>query len=250
MAENEKTEKDEKEEKVVTPEEKALLDKDMEINNLKVQLAEKEKDNASFSQVVATPEVRTVLDAIDKGETVKVVVGEEEDEKAYDPETVEDLDNKGIIDASARQTSHLLGGILDEKLSPLVRELESLKEDKKLTEKVNLKNELGRAIKRFPDLNTYTNEMIELKKENKGMGVEELYVLARTRAGKGFPDPVSTASERPSSVVPKVQKERKDPVPHGPKGLDQLIKEVHETDEFADVLRGAGTSHEGQAPPE
>jgi len=229
------------EKKETTPEQQTLLDRDKEIFELKQQLADGKKDKEAFSTLAATPEVRAVLDALDKGETVRVSVGDEaEDEPAYDPETVEDLSNVDLIKVTVKETVRALGSVMDEKLLPVATDLATLKGDKQKAQRDNTRAELNRAITKYPDFNAYAEDIIELKKVNPSLSVDELYVLARTRKGKGFPDPVRTSSEKPTSSTAASQKERKTPLPVGRKGMNQLLDEATEGETFADIIRGKG----------
>jgi len=234
--ENEKNEKKEE----ISPLEQNLLDKDKEIFELKEKLEKGKKEKEDFSVIVANPEVRTILDAIDRGEAVRVIVGDEDkSENAYDPETVEELDNKGLIDAAARRTVELLGGVLDKRLLPMQTDLSTLKDDKAEDKKKNAKKEVDQVLKKYPDFSTLAEEVIGLKKSNPSLSVEELYVLARTRKGKGFPDPRSTESEKPTTTTAAPTKERKTPLPSGKKGFDQMLEEATESSDFDDIVRGA-----------
>ena len=240
MPPEEKNENEKTEEKKISPLEQNLLDKEKEIFELKEKLEKGKKEREDFSVIVANPEVRTILDAIDKGEAVRVIVGDEEvSEKAYDPETVEELDNKGLIDAAARRTVELLGGVLDKRLLPMQTDLSTLKDDKAEDEKKNAKKEVDQVLKKYPDFSTLAEEVIGLKKSNPSLSIEELYVLARTRKGKGFPDPRSTESEKLTTTTPAPTKERKTPLPSGKKGFDQMLEEATESSDFDDIVRGA-----------
>jgi hypothetical protein len=78
---------------------------------------------------------------------------------------------------------------------------------------------------RYDDFDEYKTQMLGLSDANPNLNAEQLYVLAKTSAGKPIVTNTRVASERPNNTTAlPPQNLRKKPLPPGTLGLRQAIQ--------------------------
>lgn len=70
--------------------------------------------------------------------------------------------------------------------------------------------QVDNVSKKYKDFGDFQGKLVELSKNNPGLNVEELYLIAKTRAGKLKLDEPSTFSEKPQGVT-RNPTQRRDP---------------------------------------
>ena len=224
----------------VSPEKQALVEKEKELLTLSEKVKELEKDKNSFQALVANPDVRALLDAQDKGEVVKIIIGDTEDDGSSSElsiEEIENMSNQELMAFTMKETVKQVRSALSEELSSVRTDLSTLKMDKDKETAAQTERELRNVIKKYPDFGSFRDDIVDLRKQNPSLGVEELYVLARMKKGKGFPDPLSVEAERPTSSTPSKKKDRKEPLPPGGKGFAKILDEATSSGEFENLVR-------------
>lgn len=180
------------------------------------------------------PDIRALIDARKAGKRVRVVVDEEKSEReSSEDDPLADLSP----DDPVRKTVETVLSLVEKKFGTKISKLEEL--EKTLSDVKNVTTNVQRekvaaqiddARRKFPDFDSYKNEMIQLSTENPNLGVVDLYVLAKARSGKLQLAPRGDSfSERPTAVGgnPKTQA-KKDSLPAGRKGFNTLLQDALE----------------------
>lgn len=158
-----------------------------------------------IAQLTADPEIRAILEARQTGRKIKVVEESEEAEAEaeVDPEKLEDMSRSDLLKVLRKQIAGDLKKDLAAIVDPLKQQLDGVTQlaNKQQAEKV--KKEVSRLREKFSDFDVYGKPMLELNKENPGLSTEELYLLAKRRAGKSTkagatPSARKMATERPT----------------------------------------------------
>ena len=124
-----------------------------------------------------------------------VTVAEEVEEKEE-----EEVEEKVCEDDPLRETLSRIGKMIDKKLSPFTERLTSIEDIADTVQKKDVNDQIKAVRDKHEDFDTYKEKMLTLAQDNTGLNVEELYILARTRAGKlDLSDP-STFSEKPTDT--------------------------------------------------
>lgn len=187
---------------------------------------------AVTAQILADPNVQAVIKARREGKSVKVSYEEETStDNAEQPEEdlVEGLDEKD----PSREVLKRVNKLLTRKVDKLVEELdERLKGVESVSQEVtrrDVRDQVEAAKKRFKDLDQYRDKMVELSEKHEGLGVEELYLLAKHKSGKLRLAEQATFSEKPSAMPVRGNPgQRRGEVkvrPRGRAGFTQMLSE-------------------------
>lgn len=193
------------------------------------------EQNQALSAVLADPDVQKVLLAKQAGKKVQVsdlVEQEEEEQAEEEPEEITTLDDKDPLKATLRTIDNLiqkrLGKVL-ESVTGLSERIEGVEGVAGSVQRKEVQQQIDAAKKKYQDFDEYKAQMLELTKANPGLGVEDLYLVAKSRAGKLKLDQPSTFTEKPqgarrgTSVKPKTKQEAR---PKGRQGFSQMLQEA------------------------
>jgi hypothetical protein len=181
--------------------------------------------------VVGDPDVAAVVAAKDKKQSIRLVVGEgpQEDGAEAPPPAIPDdseldgMTNSQLVKAMMAQMGAVVKRGLEE--TGLPRTVEGLAAERADAKKAKMKTEAETLKAQFPDFLTYKDQIVQLAKS--GLSLQESYLVARTRAGKGLPAPRPTASERPTAITFRERKEPRDVAP-GSRGFEDALRGVLE----------------------
>ncbi len=197
----------------------------------------KKHENASeqLSSLIADPDVRNLLRAKQNGDPVQVLVG---DEKDPDPDkkgkNLDEMSRSELAEHIIQESAKASKEVIQEGLGPVNDTLASLNDDKQEARKTELAKEVTTTRKKFEDFNEYQEAIAGLHETNPTLTVEELYYVAKQRAGKDITEKVNPASEKPSSTAasPPKKKQRDKPVPPTSKGFSQILTEYQEGSDY------------------
>ena len=206
------------------------------------KLEEAQKDSSAFANVMADPQVRELLEARHRGEEVEIVLagagvggGKKDEEEVVDESNLEDMSNAQLLETMSKKVGKVIGEALDEKMKPLDERVGRFEKKAENDEVLRIQRDVGAAKKKYPDLESYQDEIITAHKENPALSVEELYMLARMRKGDGPPPkPTDTESERPTHTSARTpeRETRKVPLPPGKRGFAQILVESKAVEEM------------------
>lgn len=237
-----------------TPQPEAPSELEKRLTAIQSQLSQSQ----ASTQLLNDPQVQEILRAKQAGRSVKVVdsegtptgetvnllTGLKEDE-------LEDMSGKQILELVQKQLS-----VLEEKkLKPLREESENLKRYMNQQAQERLKAEIATTRGKYKDFDDYRQDMLEIHAGSPNLSVEELYILAKTRAGKAIHPPkvveptqgtnegkedgpqTSTETERPTTAAgrPSTASTREKPVGPRLRGFDQLMTEA--LDKHVDMVK-------------
>jgi hypothetical protein len=189
------------------------------------KLTEIEQRNESLAKIAADPDVRRILEARQKGEQVKVTVGEDkppEPEPGWpDDEDLDMLSNTQLADKVLKRAGEDVGRRLDKVMSTLQQVTQFVRTN----EGEAVKRQVDEARAKYRDFDKFKQPILELNGKFPGLSVEELYFLAKKRAG-GLEAPSGpTASEKPTTSPTKPSK-RKEQVAAGRAGFGDLLDQA------------------------
>ena len=148
--------------------------------------------------LLANPGVQDVLRAEQAGKKVKVVVEEPEPEPRIADEVTqltegldEDDPNRDLMDG--------LSKLLDTKLGAINERLVAVEGAAKSSARKEVSEQVAATRKKFTDFDEYKGDILELSKQIEGLGVDELYLIAKSRKGNLKIDEPSTFTEKPTS---------------------------------------------------
>jgi hypothetical protein len=195
--------------------------------------AKTERESGALAKILADPQVREVLEARTAGRKIKVVGEEAEPADMVEVPESKDLEamtNAELVRHILGQVTHAVAGVVDKKIGSLSTDLDSVKGFVRTSQTTDVSKQIQSARDRWEDFDDQREKMLELSGANPGLGVEDLYVLAKARkgelpmvrrvAGDGTP-----SSEKPTHTGARPTK-RKVPLPPGRQGFDQLLSEA------------------------
>ena len=181
------------------------------------------EQNTALNALLGDPEVQEVIKLKREGKVVKVAehVDEEEEE-----EVAEEVDK----DDPLRETLKRFEKAIDKKLSPFIDRLSSIEDIADTVQKKDVNDQIKAVRDKHEDFDGYKEPMLALSSDHPGLNIEELYILARTRAGKlDLSDP-STFSEKPTTTPrlrPGIKKvATPDSRQRGRRGFDSAVREA------------------------
>lgn len=188
------------------------------------------EENAQVNQLLGDPEIRAVVEARRAGKSVKVVTDEAEVEPEPEASIYGDLAEDDPVRKTLEQVDKMVSTKLERLLGPLAQRLAGVENLATEVKAKDLKSEVRELRSRYQDFNEYGQKMMEIAKTQPGLGVEELYLLSKHRAGKLSVSKPSTFSEKPTSQVSArsakpARKPTDPPRPSGKKGWNELLAE-------------------------
>ena len=151
------------------------------------------EENKAFTVLMGDPEIQEVIKLKRAGKTVTVAEHVEEKEE-------EEVEEKVDEDDPLRETLSRIGKMIDKKLSPFSDRLSNIEDIADTVQKKDVNDQIKAVRDKHEDFDTYKEKMLTLAQDNTGLNVEELYILARTRAGKLDLSDASTFSEKPTDT--------------------------------------------------
>ena len=173
------------------------------------------EDNRVLDQMMADPDVQKVLDLKRSGKNVQVaepVVEEEKSEFDVDP------------DDPAAELLKKIGGMMDNKLGKIANRLELIEGIAQRAQHSEVNNEINKVKEKHRDFDTYKDSMVKLSNENAGLNVEELYTMAKMRAGKLDIVQPSTFSEKGTTQPRRMMKKAGAQTPRGRQGFNKIVR--------------------------
>lgn len=198
----------EEKQKEPTPEVTNLV-KTLENLNRKVD------DNVHAARVVADPDVRAILEAKQRGIKVRVLTGDEAPQpqntplaESETPPDMESMTNAQLVSYLAKEmrkelsttveqvVTNRVKGLRDE-LSPAIQ---SAVNATKAQQSKAVSDDIASARSRFKDFEQMMPAMVKLNETVQGLNVEELYHMAKIRAGVPPVSQKEIETERPSTL--------------------------------------------------
>lgn len=188
----------------------------------------------ALNALLADPDIRKVLEAKQKGQKVQVsdLVEEETEEVEEEPEEIAALDDKDPLKNTLRTIDSLINkkaGKLVDRIKELEAELEEVKGFAGSVQKKEVQTQVAAAQQKYPDFAKYREKMLEITKANPGLGVEELYLIAKARSGDLKMEKPSTFSERPQGsqrANPRKPVGQKPNRPRGRAGFSAILQDA------------------------
>jgi len=184
------------------------------------------KSTTEYANLMADPQIRQIMEARKSGKNIQLVPeGQENKEPDPEPEW-EDLDNKGLVKELLKRIPSVVQQTLEKSVNPLQDQFAGLKNYVEAQEEAKAKEQLDALSKKYPDFESMKPTMGGILKDNPGLSFEELYKVAKIRAGVPLGN---TSSEKPTTESARLpRKNRKEPLPSGRKGFEQLLDEALE----------------------
>lgn len=184
-----------------------------------------------MAQLAGDPEISKILQARNAGKKVSVVDPDEKSNQVVESHKMdwEGMNNSQLVENIPKVLLPSVQQAIKEQLEPLLAQVSQLQNGAQQNEQEKIKSSIETTKQKFSDFEDYRASMISINKETPGLGVEDLYWLAKARKGD-FVDariePTSTA--RPSNVAarPSLAESRKAPLATGRRGASQMLDEA------------------------
>ena len=198
---------------------------------LRAELATAQQRTEQLSALVGDPDVAAVLDAKNKGAGLVLRLGEQEGEddesaapKLPDALEIDAMSPSQTVAMILKQLPALLTHAVREPTSELSERLGALETERTTERKTKLKGDVEKLITRYPDFMTHKDTIEKLCSES-GLTLNEAYIVARQRSGKGFPEAAGAGSERPTAITVRTPK-KVAPARLGARGFKIDLREV------------------------
>jgi hypothetical protein len=205
---------------------KAAADRSSKLEALLSGQVQQVAENRVMTQLLADPNLRAVIEAQRAGKKIKIIPlnseGEEEGGDSSDSGAAKTLP----VDLDSMSPAELTQHIIKEarrqapkpKEDPVVTQLQQ--QVAALTQHIQQENakkvdsEVQSVMAKYPDFDEHKPAMLQISQENPGLKVQELYTLAKMRAGQSISEPLDVMTERPvsSSARPSNLKRPKGPI--------------------------------------
>jgi hypothetical protein len=184
--------------------EKTLEQRFAELENEANQLR---RSTQAASNLLSDPSVRAVLEAKQRGEEVQVLSkaqlaqlqASKQDDDDQAPVDLNDLEDNNLL--ANEMSKRLLSSVekaLESKLGPLVNRLTQVEQyaTQNIAKTVDQQVQALRA--KYRDVKDFEPDMLEISKTSPNLGIEELYILAKTRKNSPITPVSGLESEKPS----------------------------------------------------
>lgn len=185
--------------------------------------------NQQLLGILADPDILRVYNAKKAGKPVTISDTPEPDPE---PEPEDDL-TAGLDDNDPSKKiletiTKLIDTKLNKALEPLSGQLDSVRSVTEQVQRQEVTSQITKAQEKYKDFGEYKTKMLELSKENPSLAVEDLYILAKNRAGKLRMVEQVTTTERPTHQPNRSSKpggKQPPPRPAGRKGFTDMLAE-------------------------
>ena len=182
------------------------MDKIIRLEEENDALRSKANDDTLLAKVFANPLVRDVLDAEQRGEEIEIVRkgAHKKVEMEKTPETIvaaPDLNSMDNAELTSYLTNHMgqaVKSIVEGSLSPMMEKVSALEKNALSVAQERVDKQIEDAKKLHKDFGAMMPAMERLNKVTAGLGVEQLYVLAKAESGGSAKPDETTASEKPT----------------------------------------------------
>lgn len=188
-----------------------------------------------LAQLMADPDIQAVIRSKNAGKQIKVVEDVEEpvedDTSSVISEVTKDLPENDPTKAILEKMGRVIEEQVSRKLNPLLDRLKGVEGMVVEVQRKKVQDQVANAQKKYKDLDQYRDAMVTLSKENPSLKVEDLYILAKSRAGKLQLAEAKTFSEKPNdSQGIRTPSKLKKPdggkkIPQGRNGFASLLQD-------------------------
>lgn len=156
---------------------------------------------ARLSQSLTDPDVAELLRAKEEGRSVRLSVGAGDNAETAPAALPPDVDLDAMTPSQlVKEMMKMLPEVIAEGVRPVVATVDGLAEERQTERKAAVASEANALVEKYPDFLEYRDSIKQLVTNN-GLKLEEAYVMARMRDGKGYPVAKRPASaERPSGM--------------------------------------------------
>jgi len=197
----------------------------------------------ALNQLMRDPDIQKVLEAKRKGNEIVISSKEKDNEDGLfelpsfkDDEgkdkSLEDLSNKELLELATGNVTKTISDLLDKKLKGVKGDISGVQKFVQQTETERIQREVVDVRKAAPDFDKYKEQIVELNRQNPGLTVEELYLLAKRRVeGKKKQD--NTDTEKPTGQTSTKGLFDDDKTEYlGKQGMDALLEKALEGQDF------------------
>jgi hypothetical protein len=173
-----------------------------EYEALRVTATRNDELLAKMAKTLTDPDVAEVLRAKEEGRALRLTIGGERDGGEGKPAMLPtDIDLDAMTPSQlVKEMMKMLPGVIAEGVRPVVATVDGLAEERMSERKASVTAEANALVEKYPDFLDYRDKIKQLVTDN-GLKLEEAYVMARMRDGKGYPVAKRPASaERPSGM--------------------------------------------------
>ena len=215
------------------PPKKAPKEEKSELAKTLEALRQEVSSQTTLQQITSDPEIAAILKAKREGKPVTVnLEGEKEPEQKpveEEPPDLDDMDNKQLTNFIVKQVAKELDGVINRKLKTLEEPLKGVQNFVNTSEENRIKTEIKEARDRYSDFDDFKAPMLQLHRENPGLKVEQLYVLAKHMEG-GPKDKKDSGleSERPDQSTSRFVPKKKEVQGRGRQGFGNILEDALE----------------------
>ena len=200
-----------------------------EIDELKDRLLKSQNSLDALTRVVTDADVAALLDAKEKGQSIRLVTSAADVDDDALPPLPDDLDLNAlppseVVKLLLERIPAVVGGAVAETNQTLLDRLSAVEGELSTGRKTTMQTEVDALVVQYPDLPKYAEDIKELV-DKSGLKIEEAYIIARKRKGKGLPTAVRTASERPTGITVRKSKTADAPAKKGARGFSDDLAE-------------------------
>lgn len=202
--------------------------------------------NELMVELMKDPEVTKVLQAKQQGKKVSVVPEDElarmtstSTPSARELETdwsqFDNSDPKALVEAVRKEVLSAVKSTISEAVNPLSQRLDQVTGVIQNEQVSRAQKLVEDTRKEFPDFDEFVPRMVQLAEENKGLSPKQLYILAKTEAGKPITTDRRTDTERPSSEATRPVK-KLEKVSSGRTGIQELVRNATKNIDLSDLM--------------
>jgi len=202
-----------------------------EYEALKASATRNDELLARLSKTLTDPDVAEVLRAKEEGRAVRLTVGAGDTMQDTSVVMPSDVDLDAMSPSQlVKEVLRQLPAVVAQGVKPLGEAVDSFAAERLAERKASVKAEAEGLVEKYPDFLTYRDQIKQLVAEN-GLKLEEAYVMARLRDGKGVPTAKRPPSaERPSGMEVTFrsgeQSRHRGPARMGSRGFQDMTSEV------------------------
>ena len=185
-----------------------------------------------LSRSLTDPDVAEVIRAKEEGKAIRLTVGGRPDVEADASMALpSDVDLDAMSPSQlVKELLRQLPSVVAEGVKPLGDAVDGLAAERLTERRATVRAEAEGLVEKYPDFLTYRDQIKQLVAEN-GLKLEEAYVMARLRDGKGVPTAKRPPSaERPSGMEVTfrggAEPRRRDTARMGARGFQDMIAEA------------------------
>jgi hypothetical protein len=200
--------------------------------------AKQSNDSLALAKILGDPDVQALLAAKQKGAKVKVTEGEEPTAAQLpDDVDVETMTNKELVKFLLGNVSKTIAEATSKATQPLDQRTKTFEAFVVQQMQDTAAKAVKSAKEKFQDFEQYRKAMHKASLDNPGLDVDELYLIAKKRAGALDETPPRIQSERPSAAPGKPARRAPKTNPHGSSGWNNSIAQALESLNFDDLAK-------------